>query len=221
MRPHRKTPNRFRRWLRRNFVPLFLIAIILISMGVGVIIGHALSADAKSPSVPSSNVDTETLVFTESVAEPMEEPITYWDVPLSEDLQDYMRMLCEKYAVPEELVLAMIDVESSFRHDIVSASNDYGLMQINKVNHNQLTQKLGVTNFLDPYQNILCGVHIISEHLEKTDGDISKALMRYNCGATGALRLWQQGIYSTSYTERVVSAYEFYKEKSRPDGATS
>lgn len=94
-------------------------------------------------------------------------------------------------------------------------------MQINKVNHNQLTQKLGVTNFLDPYQNILCGIHIISEHLEKTDGDISKALMRYNCGATGALRLWQQGIYSTSYTERVVSAYEFYKEKSRPDGATS
>ena len=130
-------------------------------------------------------------------------------------------MLSVEYSVPEELILAMIEVESSFRPSVVSSTGDYGYMQINECNHEWLKDELGVTNFLDPYQNILCGVYILSGHLEKTDGDIAKALMRYNNGPTGAYRLWQKGVFETSYTKKITTAYESYIEKSRPDGATS
>lgn len=108
------------------------------------------------------------------------------------------------------LIIAMIEVESSFRANVISKSDDYGLMQINKINHEIMSEKYGITDFLDPYQNVFCGITIIAEHLEKTDGDIALALMRYNCGATGAKRLWDKGIYSTSYTEKIMTAMEGY-----------
>lgn len=119
-----------------------------------------------------------------------------------------------------ELVIAMIEHESSFRADVISKTNDYGYMQINTINHEWLSETIGVSNFLDPYENILCGIYIISGHLEKTDGNIELALMRYNCGATGAKRLWEQGVYSTSYSRSIMALYESYKEKAA-NGATT
>jgi soluble lytic murein transglycosylase-like protein len=149
------------------------------------------------------------------------EPVTvYFDVPLSKELQDYIRNLCDEYGIPIELVIAIIDVESTFRANVVSKTNDYGLMQINKCNHEWLTDKLGVTDFLDPYQNIKSGVHILSAHLEVTNGNIELALMRYNNGATGAKKLWDKGIYSTAYTRKIMAAYESYKEESRQTDST-
>jgi len=200
-------------------------------MGVGVVIGHALPSNSDCPKETSSaTTSNETIgatdseqpaINTDTVKEETEPVLVYWDVPLSEAMQDYIRMLSVEYSVPEELILAMIEVESSFRPSVVSSTGDYGYMQINECNHEWLKDELGVTDFLDPYQNILCGVYLLSGHLEKTDGDIVKALMRYNNGPTGAYRLWQKGVFETSYTKKITTAYEFYIEKSRPDGATS
>ena len=224
MNPNRKRSKPIVRWFHRNALLFILIAIIVVGMGVGAA-GYALLTNAEcakdTPSTTAPPVIDTTHTTTESTPIVEEPVVFYWDVPLSEELQDYIRTLCEEYSVPEELILAMIEVESSFRPTVISASGDYGYMQINECNHEWLTEELGVTDFLDPYQNILCGVYIISGHLEKTEGDAAKALMRYNCGAIGAWRLWQKGIYSTEYTRKMMSAYEIYKEKSRPDGATS
>lgn len=225
MNPNRKRSKSIMRWFRRNALLFILIAIIVVSMGVGAA-GYALltntecAKDTLSTTIPPV-IDETTYKPTKSTSVETESVKFYWDVPLSEGVQDYIRTLCEEFSIPEELILAMIEVESSFRPTVISTSEDYGYMQINKCNHERLTKELGVTDFLDPYQNILCGVYLISEHLEKTESDAAKALMRYNCGATGAWRLWQKGVYSTEYTRKVMSAYEIYKEKSRPDGATS
>ena len=108
------------------------------------------------------------------------------------------------------LVIAMIDRESSFRASVISGTDDYGLMQINTINHGWLSEQYGLTDFLDPYQNVFAGVTILSDHLERYDGDLAKALMAYNMGATGAKRLWNQGIYSTKYTEYILSAMDDY-----------
>lgn len=231
MIPNRKRSNPIKKWFRKNLFWFILLSIVLVSMGVGVVIGHALPSNSDCPKeTASATTSNETIGATDSeqpalntdpAREETEPVLVYWDVPLSEAIQDYIRMLSVEYSVPEELILAMIEVESSFRPSLVSSTGDYGYMQINKCNHEWLKDELGVTDFLDPYQNILCGVYIISGHLEKTESDANKALMRYNCGATGAWRLWQKGIYSTEYTRKVMSAYEIYKEKSRPDGATS
>lgn len=199
--------------------------IILSSFLIGLLVG-ALTFSSKAVDIADETIATVTpqvaIPLTESTTPPvsgMHKPeesskptVEYFDVPLSKELQDYIYSVCDTYNVPCELVYGMIEVESGFRADVVSATDDYGLMQINICNHEWLCEELNIVNLLDPEQNILAGVYIISSHLEVTDGDIPLALMRYNCGATGAKRLWEQGIYSTSYTEKVMAAYENYKK---------
>lgn len=146
------------------------------------------------------------------------EPIVtvwYYDVPLDESLQDYIRETCAEYNVPVDLVMAITEHESSFRADVISGTSDYGLMQINSINHETLREELGVSDFLDPYENVLCGIYLIAGHLEATDGNAELALMRYNSGATGARKLWKEGIYETRYSQKVMQLYDSYKEKSR------
>ena len=218
---HRKRPKGLNAWVKRNILWLALLGIILISMLVGAI-GHKVLTTTEGKEIPQS---VTIAVITTPVPTPKTvidtEPVTvYFDIPLSKELQDYIRNLCDEYGVPIELVIAIIDVESTFRADVVSKTNDYGLMQINKCNHEWLTDKLGVTDFLDPYQNINSGVHILLGHLEVTNGDIELALMRYNNGATGAKKLWDKGIYSTAYTQKIMKAYESYKEESRQTDST-
>lgn len=128
-------------------------------------------------------------------------PIVY-DVPLSADLQAYIR---SKSGTEDRtrLVIAMISVESSFDPSAVSSTDDYGLMQINSINHDWLEETLGITNFLDPYQSVDAGTHMIGELLDDY-GDVHLALMAYNMGRTGAKRCWDQGIYSSEYSRKIV-----------------
>lgn len=219
-----------KKWLKRHSPYLVLGGIVLVSFLAGFLIA-TLAIDSHATDTPSETIRQESKVPSESPSDHIEttEPITtpseestveveieYLDIPLSAELQDYIRDLCDTYDVPFELVIALIDVESSFRPGIVSKTNDYGYMQINICNHEWLSEELGIADFLDPEQNILAGVYILSSHLEATNGDPVAALMRYNCGVAGAKRLWAQGIYSTSYTDKVMAAYEAYKSESRP-----
>lgn len=139
-----------------------------------------------------------------------EESSFYYDVPLSFELQDYIRSLCDEKSVPMSLIMAIIEVESYFRPDLISGTNDYGLMQINKCNHEWLREKHGITNFLDPFQNVYCGIAILADHYKRF-GDVDKALMAYNLGANGAKKKWDNNVFKTRYTEKVNSAWEGYK----------
>jgi len=156
---------------------------------------------------------TETVsIQEEAVTVSVEEPQFYYSVNLTHDLQDYIRDICEQYDVPMSLIIAMIDAESGFDPTVVSRTNDYGLMQINLINHDWLKQQIGVTDMLDPYQNVMSGVYILSDKLSANNGDMAKALMSYNCGATGASELWAKGIFTTGYTEKIMGLYETYEE---------
>jgi soluble lytic murein transglycosylase-like protein len=216
-----KRPITLRKWLKRNVVNIVLFAVVTVGLACSIcaISNHALSDNNEL--IAAAPVDTGTPTSFQTNAppptvEPIVEEVFYFDVPLSTDLQDYIREMCEEKEVPMELVIAMIDVESTFTADVISRTNDYGLMQINICNHETLTDNLSITDFLDPYQNVKCGIYIIAGHLQKTDGDIVLALMRYNCGATGAKKLWDKGIYSTDYTDKIMTAYNSYIKESRP-----
>lgn len=162
-------------------------------------------------SVTSKAITEETTKVLETEMRQTTMPLRiYYDCPLSHDLQDYIRELCDKYGIPMSLVIAMIDVESSFKSKVVSATNDYGLMQINKCNHKWLEKQYGITNILDPYQNVRSGIIILAQNY---NGNMSKALMAYNLGAGGAKRLWNKGIYETSYSRKVLSTMEVYENE--------
>lgn len=135
------------------------------------------------------------------VEEQEEEGPEIYNVPLDDALQRYAYNLCVDYEVEEyyPLVLAVMWRESEFMPTIISKTNDYGLMQINKINHKWLSSKLEITDFLDEEQNIHAGVYMLSLYLHKY-GDIDKALMAYNLGENGAKKRWAAGTYTTNYT---------------------
>jgi len=134
-------------------------------------------------------------------------PPRYLDVPLDEDLQSYIWSLCCLYGIEDnyELIYAVMQKESQFDAAAISSTNDYGLMQINVVNHASLSSTLGIVDFLDPYENVHAGIHMISTLLHKYD--MHRALMSYNMGENGATKLWRRGIKSTSYSEQVLDYY--------------
>lgn len=135
------------------------------------------------------------------------------DVPLDVDVQEYIYYLSNSYNIDYNLIMAVIDTESGFNADIVSSTNDFGLMQINKCNHKWLQETLGITNFLDAKQNASAGIYVLRRLFEVNGNDTVKVLMAYNMGQTGAERCWKQGIHSTSYTEKIIKKQlEFQKQ---------
>lgn len=128
---------------------------------------------------------------------------------LDADLQRYMQECCIDYGVPYALALAMAEVETNFDPAAVSSTGDHGLMQINEINHEWLTE-IG----LDPLTrkgNIEAGIYMIAENLE-VYGSLERALMAYNCGDAGAQKLWDAGTYETEYSRKVMAAYDRWTE---------
>lgn len=123
-------------------------------------------------------------------------------VPLDSDVQEFIYYLSKGYNMDFTFVMAIIQQESGYQPDAVSNTDDYGLMQINKVNHGYITDEIGVTNYLDPYENVRAGMFILRKLFEKYETP-EKVLMAYNLGESGAKALWDKGIFETNYSKSV------------------
>ena len=137
---------------------------------------------------------------------------------LDEATQEFTFYLCKGYDIDWTLVMALMQKESSFRSDIISSTDDYGLMQINKCNHEWLEETIGVTDFLNKEQNIRAGVFVLRKLFEEyTDSNL--VLMAYNMGSNGAEKLWNKGIYSTPYVDEILTYQaEFEKQLEERNG---
>ncbi len=131
------------------------------------------------------------------------------DVDMDEDLQRYVFDECKVYGIDFCFIMAVIEHESGFQPDIISNTGDYGLMQINEINHEWLSKELGIVDFLDPKKNIKAGVYVFRQLFEKYD-DPEQVLMAYNFGEEGAKRLWDEGIYSSEYSEEIMDKQTEY-----------
>ena len=94
------------------------------------------------------------------------------------ELKDIIDECAEKYNIDNELIRAMIQVESGWDTHAVSNKGAQGLMQLMP----RTSAMLGVTDPFDPVQNIEGGVRYISDLTDKYRGDIEKALAAYNAG---------------------------------------
>lgn len=125
------------------------------------------------------------------------------EIPLSYDLQSYLRAVCAEYGVPYHIALGVIQAESSFTAD-VSNGICFGYMQIHKINSGWLEEKLGVSDLLDPYQNLRAGVYILGD-LYADYGDWHKTLIAYNYGPAGAQEhVFSKGDTTTGYSRAVM-----------------
>lgn len=135
----------------------------------------------------------EEAVKITSEKEPKEEPkkeYQYYYVKdgkhtfyLDHKYQDYLYSKLKKHNHTDlyTLCLALMYHESRFTVNIVSKTNDHGLMQINGGNSNWLKKELGISSLDDPYDNIDCGVYIICKLVDKYK-DVETALVCYNRG---------------------------------------
>ena len=139
----------------------------------------------------------------------------FYDVPLDVDLQDHIMKICEQDKYNRdinpphlELVLAIIEVESSYNADEVGDDGlSFGLMQIQAGVHQDKINELGITNIMDPYQNIEVGIDILNDKL-LTHNTLEEALTAYNAGDVGAEELYfSKGIIMSPYAEKVLKAW--------------
>lgn len=125
-------------------------------------------------------------------------------VDASEDMQRMIYDISKEYGLDYTFVAAIIKKESNFQPNLISSSGDYGLMQINKTVHKKLRTELGITDFLDPEQNVRAGCYILSGYVQKYKYE-NLALMAYNCGENSARALWNDGVWSTKYSRKVMA----------------
>ena len=167
--------------------------------------------EAKRRAQPAAVTQAEEPAAPEVPKEPER---TYYNVPLTEDLQDVIIDTAGGRGVDPALVLAIIKKESGCNPD---ASGDngrsQGLMQIWRSFHEKRMEKLGAVNLYDPRDNVIVGIDILAEKLDKYE-DIEKALIAYNAGDAGAKKhYFSKGIYSSSYSRAVLKIAEEIRTK--------
>lgn len=174
-----------------------------------------LSAPAcMNTSEPEMTVKMKKItVPTESVEKESEaKRYIYYAVPqeyvmnggeFSDELQEFTQDLCRERQLSYPLVLALIEMETGYRNVDPNGCGSTGYMQIIPKWHEERMEKFGVTDLLEPKDNITVGIDYLSELFEKYH-EINLVLMAYNMGESGAKELWEDGVYSSDYADYIM-----------------
>lgn len=205
--------------LKKNVINIIVACAIAIPLSIYGVNSRpteciAASTDTYTPTVAKT---TDTAVVTQTIPEASimvnESPITatpvgepsYFNVPLSNDLQDFIFRECEQYNIAPAIIISMIEQESGYHSSTISDNGDsLGLMQIQPKWHQKLMDELYCPDLLNPYDNIKVGIRIIAD-LSKENNDICWVLMAYNGGKAYATKNINNGIvsdYAKEVTER-------------------
>lgn len=142
--------------------------------------------------------------------------------PNKEVMQDYAVRTAELFDLSPELVLAVIDQESSWKINSKSSAGCLGLMQLNPNTGKWCCEQIGLQ--WDPYDyetNISCGCYYLKYiHDEYAKADISEedlvyfTLIAYNRGIAGANK-WvaAHDLYKNGYANSVLNKKEILERE--------
>lgn len=125
------------------------------------------------------------------------------------EINNYVQEISSTYNVDPYLIRSVIQQESEYLPKATNG-NCLGLMQVSTYWHSKRAQKLGVTNFYDPHDNILLGVDYLAELLASYK-DPSLVLMLYNMDHKTAFKLYSQG-RTTDYAKEILARAETYRK---------
>ena len=119
---------------------------------------------------------------------------------------------CRLYDLDYRFVLAIIKVESNFRHNVTSRDGAKGLMQIKPSLAKMIAKSKGLEfkgskELLEPDNNIRIGTHHISKLVEDFES-LHEVLFAYNAGAKKAKgKLFKDNEPNGPFTKKVLKEY--------------
>lgn len=135
---------------------------------------------------------------------------------ISNNINDAIKYVSDKYGVEEEFIKAVIKQESGFNPNAVSRCGAKGLMQLMP----STAKSLGVENPFNVLDNIDGGTRYLKRLMEAFDGNKELALSAYNGGIGRMNRLGVDTVQEISkmpqetenYVSKVMSNYRNYKK---------
>lgn len=123
----------------------------------------------------------------------------------------HIRQAATLYQIPEELVRAVIKVESDFDPRAVSPANARGLMQLIP----ETAERMMVTDIFDPRQNVFGGVRYLRVLANLFNGDLALTIAAYNAGENAVIRHGGIPPYeeTQAYVAKVLAYYRQYRAK--------
>lgn len=136
---------------------------------------------------------------------------------ISDNIDDAIKYVSDKYGVEEEFIKAVIKQESAFNPNAVSRSGAQGLMQLMP----STAKSLGVENPFNVLDNIDGGTRYLKRLMEAFDGNKELALSAYNGGIGRMNRLGVDTVQEISkmpretenYVSKVMKNYQNYKKE--------
>jgi transglycosylase-like protein with SLT domain len=162
---------------------------------LGAALALAVLVAVGTPWTPSDGVE-QTVSLSEPDTEPDEPATPEYDLAA---IPDHIKAAAQRYRLPEELIVAVISVESNFDHAAVSHKGAQGLMQLMP----RTAALIGVRDPHAPDENIDAGASHLRAMLDTFKGDLPLALAAYNAGEQHVVR--HKGVPPFPETRRFVA----------------
>lgn len=129
----------------------------------------------------------------------------------------HIREAASLYKLPEELVRAVIQVESNYDPRAVSPAGAHGLMQLMPFT----AERMMVSDIFDPRQNIMGGTRYLRILANMFNGDLKLTVAAYNAGENAVIRYGGIPPYQETqmYVVKVLENYQRYRKKSSLSGS--
>lgn len=133
---------------------------------------------------------------------------TLYDVPLDDDFQIWLAVLCEGRGVDFATMVAMAEQESGFDPCAVGAMGEMGMWQVMPGTAAEVEEALGRRlDLFDPYDNADCASWLMGKYTRKYGNNIY-ALFAYSMGEAGAEECLKghnpRSLYAVSVLEKAV-----------------
>lgn len=132
---------------------------------------------------------------------------------------EHIRQAATLYQIPEQLVRAVIKVESDYDPRAVSYAGARGLMQLMP----ETAERLGVKDINDPRENIFGGVRYLRLLANMFNGDLDFTVAAYNAGENAVIQ--HRGVppyaQTRDYVVKVTHYYRRYRSAPSPVEASA
>lgn len=122
-----------------------------------------------------------------------------------------IKAIADAYALESALIHAIVSTESAYDTSAVSKKGAAGLMQLMP----ETAQRYGVTDRLDPVQNLHGGARYLRDLLRMFNGNLSLALAGYNAGENSVVKHGYQippYAETRTYVPKVLELYHQYRK---------